>query len=207
MKLDSKFFDRIRIKPDQETIEAGAFPRCEWAGCEHPAPHRAPKGRLREGQYYNFCLDHVRIYNKSYNYFSGMRDDAVSAYQKDAQTGHRPTWTMGVNPQGWRRGEEGDGPTWAQPHDDAYFVLRNRFRATSAEPPPEPPRRKLKRLELKSLEVLDLGERATGEEIKARYKTLVKRHHPDANGGDRSSEGRLQEIIQAYNHLKTAGLC
>lgn len=207
MKLDSKLFDRIRIKPDAERIVRDSAPPCEWGGCENAGTHPAPKGRNHEGEYHRFCIDHVRLYNKSYNYFSGMRDDAVSAYQKDAQTGHRPTWTMGVNPQGWRRGEEGEAPPWAQPHDDAYFVLRNRFRATPAEPPPEPPRRKLKRLELKSLEVLDLGERATGEEIKARYKTLVKRHHPDANGGDRSSEGRLQEIIQAYNHLKSAGLC
>jgi DnaJ-class molecular chaperone len=48
---------------------------------------------------------------------------------------------------------------------------------------------------------------ATREEIKARFKLLVKRHHPDANGGDRSAEDRLREIIQAYNYLKTAGFC
>ncbi|MEJ1160360.1 J domain-containing protein [Prosthecomicrobium sp. N25] len=207
MKLDSKLFDRIRIKPEEDRTPKDGAPLCEWAGCVAAGTHPAPKGRSREGEYHRFCIDHVRLYNKSYNYFAGMKDDAIADYQKDAQTGHRPTWTMGANPQGWRR-EPGSG-AWSPRYDDAFFLLRRqgRFRSAEAEAPPEPPRRKLKNLERKSLEVLDLGEEATGPEIKSRYKSLVKRHHPDANGGDRSSEGRLQEIIQAYNYLKGAGLC
>jgi hypothetical protein len=209
MKLESKLFDRIRIKPDEDPAPKDGSPPCEWVGCGSAGTHPAPKGRNREGEYHRFCIDHVRLYNKSYNYFAGMKDEAITDYQKDAQTGHRPTWTMGVNPQGWKRG--GEEATEAPRYDDAYFLLkrRGRFRAADAEPPKPPPpqRRKLKNLERKSLELLDLGEEATGPEIKSRYKALVKRHHPDANGGDRSSEGRLQEIIQAYNYLKTAGLC
>ena len=54
-------------------------------------------GRLREGQYFCFCLDHVREYNATYNYFNGMTDEAVRLYQKEALTGHRPTWKMGAN--------------------------------------------------------------------------------------------------------------
>jgi DnaJ-class molecular chaperone len=61
-------------------------------------------------------------------------------------------------------------------------------------------------LERKSLDVLGLGDGATKAEVKARYKDLVKTHHPDVNGGDRSSEDKLREIIQAYNLLKQAGL-
>lgn len=53
---------------------------------------------------------------------------------------------------------------------------------------------------------MHLAEGATKEEIKARFKELVKRHHPDANGGDTRSEDTLREIIQAYNYLKQAGL-
>ena len=65
---------------------------------------------------------------------------------------------------------------------------------------------RLKPLELKSLEALDLTAAAERHEIKARFKELVKRHHPDANGGDKRSEDKLREIIQAYNYLKQAGL-
>ena len=96
MKLDSPLFNRIRVKPEQEKKPAGAMPVCQWPGCECEASHRAPKGRLRENQYWQFCLEHVREYNSTYNYFAGMSDDAVSKYQKDAMTGHRPTWKMGT---------------------------------------------------------------------------------------------------------------
>ena len=65
----------------------------------------------------------------------------------------------------------------------------------------------LRNLERKSLAALDLDGHETAEEIKARYKTLVKQLHPDANGGDRSSEERLRQIIQAYHYLRSVGFC
>ena len=70
-------------------------PACEWQGCKEKASHRAPKGNT-EKEYWHFCLAHVREYNQSYNFFAGMNDAAVMAYQKDAITGHRPTWKMGT---------------------------------------------------------------------------------------------------------------
>jgi len=97
MKLDSPLFNRIRVKPEQERKPAGQMPVCQWPGCDGEATHRAPKGRLREREYWRFCLDHVREYNHSYNYFAGMSEDAVARYQKDSVTGHRPTWRMGFN--------------------------------------------------------------------------------------------------------------
>ena len=86
MKLDSKYFDSIRIKP--EHVSAGPdLPVCDEPGCTSEGAYRAPKGRLREGEYFNFCLNHVRDYNKSYNYFAGMADDDIEAYRIDAATG------------------------------------------------------------------------------------------------------------------------
>ena len=96
MKLNSAYFDKIRIDSGEPRVEPTVRP-CSMRGCEAPGTHRAPKGRLAEGEYFWFCLDHVRDYNKSYNYFSGMNDAAVQAYQKDALIGHRPTWRMGVD--------------------------------------------------------------------------------------------------------------
>src|ERR1700712_3170751 len=95
MKFDSPFFDRIRVKPGQDRRVRTDLPTCDWPGCSAEASHRAPKGRQREGEYWRFCLAHVREYNHSYNYFAGMTDDAVALFQKDALTGHRPTWKMG----------------------------------------------------------------------------------------------------------------
>src|SRR5215211_5884227 len=95
MKLNSPIFDRIRVKPGQDRRAAPERSACEWPGCACAATHRAPKGRLREGEYWRFCLEHVRDYNHSYNYFAGMSDEAVAKFQKDAITGHRPTWKLG----------------------------------------------------------------------------------------------------------------
>src|SRR5207245_197937 len=110
-----------------------------WPNCKAPATHRAPKGRLREREYWQFCLDHVREYNHAYNFFAGMSAEDIARYQKEAVIGHRPTWKMGMN---------GGRPT---------------------------------------------------------SRSHSSRLHPDANGGDRSSEDRLREIIQAYNYLKSIG--
>ena len=85
--------------------------------------------------------------------------------------------------------------------EDPHAFFAGRARRAGIEPT-----RKLKPLERKSLEALGLAEGADRAEIKARFKQLVKRHHPDANGGDKRSENKLREIIQAYNYLKQAGL-
>ena len=79
--------------------------------------------------------------------------------------------------------------------------------APRAKPKGEPERRPLRNLERRSFAALDLDGHETGGEIKARYKALVKQLHPDANGGDRSSEDRLRQIIQAYHYLRSVGFC
>lgn len=209
MKFDSPLFDRIRVKPDPDRRKRRACPACEWPGCGRPGTHRAPKGRNREGEYWRYCLDHVRAYNHSYNYFAGLSDDAVVAFQKDAVTGHRPTWRMGMNAS--RRA--GGGPSVDQGQGFAGSGWHDPFRffdglGGTARPNPEAPEgRMVRNAERKALDVLGLEIEATANEIKARFKELVKRHHPDAHGGDRTYEDRLRDVIQAYNYLKTVGFC
>ena len=207
MNLNSKYFDRIRIKPDGAAAEGRQWPACEWHGCHQLGTHRAPKGRQHEGEYLHFCLDHVREYNKSYNYFAGMGDDDVAAYQRSATTGHRPTWTMGVKNGGAAEASESARKhfSWGEPLSIRSASLA--AQSSAVAPKPEPERRPLKNLERRSFAALDLEGREDASEIKTRYKILVKRLHPDANGGDRSSEDRLRQIIQAYHYLKSAGFC
>src|SRR5262245_43670868 len=203
MKFDSPLFDRIRVKPTQDRARKADEPCCEWKGCGNTATHRAPKGRSRENEYWRFCLDHVREYNHNYNFFAGMSDDAVTKYQKDSITGHRPTWKMGT-------GNRPAGANAADGAQDPFGVFRE-FGGpggwrTKQEQKAEPART-VRNVERKALHELGLEVGATKEEIKARFKMLVKRHHPDANGGDRASEDKLREIIQAYNYLKSSGAC
>ena len=196
MDLNSPIFKRIRVKREPQPKPTAA--RCDHPGCELPGEFRAPKGRLREGQYFCFCLDHVREYNASYNYFRGMTDEDVAKYQKDDIIGHRPTWSMGVNRAGKGHREEGVEP---EGFVDPAGIFRRHARR-----PEEPKRPRYGLAAMKALNTLGLDETADAESIKARYKELVKRLHPDANGGDRSLEDRLREIIHAYNYLKSAKL-
>ena len=208
MKLDSKYFDSIRIKQDKDHQDQQKAPQCQWPGCTKHGTHRAPKGRGMEGAYLFFCLDHVREYNKSYNYFTGMSDEDVASYQKSAMTGHRPTWSSGVN--AWAAtGFRSAAQSHMRGHDFQTHDPFNLFGAArqGAAKPEEAKKRVLHNAERRSLRVMDLGEDATPAEIKARFKLLVKRHHPDGNGGDRASEDKLREVIQAYNYLKQAGFC
>jgi hypothetical protein len=207
MKFDSPLFDRIRVKPDQDRRARDSQPSCDWPGCAQAASHRAPKGRSHEKEYWCFCLDHVREYNHSYNYFAGMSDDAVAHYQKDALTGHRPTWKMGML-GGKRSGKPKSAPFVAgyEAADDPFEMFRELGAKPRREQPrPEPERRAVRNAERKALHALGLEIDATRPDVKARFKELVKRHHPDANGGDRGSEDKLREIIEAYHYLKSAG--
>lgn len=210
MNLNSRLFDRIRTRPRraEDASSTATVTTCEHPGCAEQGPFRAPKGRRQEGQYWHFCLEHVRAYNQSYNYFNGMSDNDVAAYQKDATTGHRPTWSMGVNPatrEAMRARRATGKDADASEIDDSFGLFGARTHQTRTVPDEEA-RPRLSSTAIRALDQLGLDAGVDAVTIKARYKLLVKRFHPDANGGDRSFEERLQEILQAYNTLKAIGL-
>jgi hypothetical protein len=207
MDLNSPFFDRIRIKPACDEPREPADPVCDKIGCAGAGLHRAPKGRGRERQYWRFCLQHVREYNASYNYFAGMTDDAVAAYQKDAVVGHRPTFPMGVNGSGRQNADEPEAPKRDWGYFDPLGILRGEGFAQARRAKAEPTTRRYSGVVQRALDTLGLDETADAAAIKAQYKALVKRFHPDAHGGDRSFEDRLRDIIKAHDTLKSAGLC
>jgi curved DNA-binding protein CbpA len=207
MKLDSKYFDGIRTRRKKEKEPEAHAPSCQWDGCDKPGAHRAPVGRNAEGQFFMFCFEHVKDYNKGYNYFSGLSDGEIARYQKEAVTGHRPTWTVGVNKTAKDSPlhstlRSGSASAQARMKDPFGFVSQGR-----GSGPRFQQTRKLKTLEAKAFETLGLGANAKEDEIKRRYKELVKKHHPDANGGDRGSEERFRAVIQAYQLLKQSGFC
>jgi DnaJ domain len=208
MRTNSPLFDRIRVKPDEDRRLRAELPACEWPSCKAPASHRAPKGRLRANEYWRFCLEHVREYNNSYNFFAGMSEDAIASYQKDAITGHRPTWKMGSvgGQRGAPRRARGGFRSDDRGADDP-FSLFGEAGARPGHAQPASEGRKILNAQRRALDALGLEADAKRPDIKARFKMLVKRHHPDANGGDRGSEDRLREIIAAYNYLKSAGFC
>ncbi|HHN66800.1 MAG TPA: molecular chaperone DnaJ [Thermopetrobacter sp.] len=202
MKDFGDIFDRIRIRPDKEEALRNRVPECAWPGCERPGPHPAPKGRDHEGEYYNFCTEHVRRYNKSYNYFKGMSDDEMREWLEMNATGHRPTWRLGENAHAFRASGQRPGAGGFR-HQAMWEDMHELFgqRAERARP-----KRTLPGNLVKALDRLGLDETADAAAIKARYKELVKRLHPDANGGSRATEETLRAVIDAYQMLRKAGL-
>ena len=212
MKLDSNYFDRIRIKPEKARTEE-RVPGCDWPGCDEFGRYPAPKGRDHEGQYHLFCLDHVRGYNKSYNYFAGMSDTDVMSWQRRSVTGHRPTWPLGARAPHTgrhdaeaRHGQAGHAQAEEGIHDPFDLFGNGSTRHTRGHDRGRP-QRPVRSTDLKQLHSLGLDETATPDQVKAQYKTLVKRLHPDANGGSRANEDKLREIIQAYGRLRETGFC
>ncbi|HYD88687.1 MAG TPA: J domain-containing protein [Vitreimonas sp.] len=197
-----KFVD-IRVKkPDAARLDREPGERsCDQIGCKRVGAHRAPKSRDRQGEYWHFCTEHAAAYNKRWNYFAGMTDSEFADYQAKEETGHRPTWTFRSGRldryssamRGFRAGRVGD----------PFSMF-----GTEGEPANGPvrQRRRLTRLQSLALEAMSLEENATAPDIRTRYAELVKRWHPDSNGGDRSAEEQLQRVIKAYQTLKAGGL-
>ena len=193
MNLKSKYFDSIRIsKTGSNEVEAQVI--CDWPDCSEVGSYPAPAAEGSSEKRY-FCLEHIRTYNQSFNFFEGMSEADIAAFQRSARTGHRPTWTMGANRN--TPGQSGNWQ-WQDPLDLVSEVSDGKARA---------PVKRASSGQIRALEVLELDENATAEEVKTRYKARIKKFHPDANNGDRSYEEKLNKVIQAYNYLKASGFC
>lgn len=187
---------RIFLKPKSpEFADSGApegHPRgCEMPDCAAAAHHRAPKNRELT-DYYWFCQDHAREYNQAWNYFAGMSGSEIEDSMIQSFYGDRPTW---------RYDTEGA----------AEDILRRKAWQTYRYADHESPKnggggRSVSRNtpEGEALAVMGLEPPVALEDIKARYKALVKKHHPDVNRGSAESEELLKTINMAYTILKMA---
>jgi hypothetical protein len=155
---------------------------CDVAGCTASGEYKAPKHRHGAREYYHFCIDHIREFNKRYNFFDGMADDDVQAFMKDAVTGHRPTWRLGQGP------------------DITTLDLEQRLRAMF-DHAPAPYGLPLVPAKVRdALELLDLQHPTDTSSIKQHYKQLAKIYHPDVNKSEDATE-KFREITDAYHTL------
>lgn len=208
MSTDSKLFDRIRIQPRHHAPEPRAeVPDCGWDGCNQPGIYKAPKGHRFEGQYHHFCLEHVRHYNTAFNFFADMTEaDREKHLYTSTQTDGRPSWGLGTKPGDYAgpRMPRRDPNAKAKRFSDPLHFWARYARHTARGPQTERVV-KLHESDRRAFEMLGFKASARPDDIKRAYKALVKIHHPDANGGDKSSEDRLRAIIAAYTHLKQKG--
>ncbi len=186
----------IRIKPDGGPKVAVKVRPCAIDGCPEEGAYRVPKSRETLSTYLWLCLAHARAHNEKWDYFAGMSEVEIERFRSEALYGHRPTWPLGKRAAGVSFGRTGTRV------EDGYAV----FAEEDTRPAPRRPERVLTRLQRQAFDVLNLDSSSTLNEIKARYKELVKRFHPDANGGDRGAEERLKQVIKAYGVLRASGL-
>jgi hypothetical protein len=201
-----KFVD-IRVRPPKPEEDARADDvnalkpgerACDHPGCRLPAQTRAPKSRDLLNEHYWFCTPHAADYNRHWDFFSGMNDAQVRAYQAGSATGDRPTWAFEAS----RRSREAMAARSST--DRAFADPFGLFAAARRKAEQAAQERKIGKIERGALADLDLDASAQPQAIRARYIELVKRCHPDANGGDRSAEHKLQRVIRAYQALRKA---
>jgi hypothetical protein len=158
--------------------------------CAAMGEYRAPRSRANLRDYHWFCLAHVREYNATWDYYRGMTPGEIEAHVRSDTAWQRPTWPLGRlgGPHGL------DEAALADRLDLLGVAARQHRRERPAAQAPAELREPLAELGLPWPVTLDA--------VKARYKELAKRHHPDANGGDRTSEERLKTINLAYAALR-----
>lgn len=186
---------RIQLKPNSPEFhdrKPKAKTRvCDMPGCREHAEHRAPKDRSLKDHYW-FCQPHAGEYNKAWDFFSGMPEREVEKHILNSLYGDRPTWRYDVN---------------GAMADALRTKIYQTYNFTEDEIPKERPRYRAPE-EIKStpehqaLMLLGLEPPVDLATIKARYKELAKKHHPDLNQGDKQAEELLKEINMSYTILK-----
>ena len=158
--------------------------RCAADGCLEEGKYPAPKSRSALRDYLWFCLEHVREYNKSWNYYEGLQGAALEAEIRRATTWERPSWKFATG----------------QPSENSFedpfglFNFGNRDADPAARKVPAEERHAWKILQLSPVTDIDI--------VKKQYKRLVKQNHPDKNGGDAAAEERLKDINLAYSLIR-----
>ena len=177
--------------------------RCDHPECRLAGSARAPKARNMPNEHYWFCQKHAAEYNKNWNFFAGMNEAQIRAEQETEKvTGGRPTWSMKADSRS--REAAAMAARDARHIADPFGLFRAQQRKAEADRAAAD--RHLGKLERAALADLDLDGGADSATIRAKYKELLKRCHPDVNGGDRSAEHKLQRVIKAYKTLQKAGL-
>lgn len=196
----------IRVRPPKEEKPPAPW----WADgnervCEHPncreKAHIAVAKTPREPSAKIWlCAPHASAHNAQWNVFDGLSESEAASLRHSTIYGDRPTWSFARNDRA-RTSARARGPAdFVDPL--GFFAAGRRQEAKAAQR-----ERAVSRLQAKAFETLGLPVTAKASEIRRRYAELVRRFHPDANGGDRGAEAQLAEVVKASQILKKARLC
>ncbi len=198
----------IRVRPPGEGPQPPAWARdhtreCDREGCGKKAAVRVSKSPRETQAKIWLCEEHAKAHNSQWNFFDGLSEQEAEAARLANIYGDRPTWAMGKNERA-RTAAKARGPADIR---DAYGIFTEAVKSAARSRGPMRDGRPVSKLQERAFAALDLAVTAPPAEIRKRYAELVRRFHPDANGGDRSAETQLQEAVRAHHILKKAGYC
>jgi len=161
---------------------------CDWENCDQIGSYRAPLEKDNSKKFRLLCLEHIKIFNKKWNYFSNMTDQEVEYFVKSDLTWHKATKSFGSS--------------------DNFFnilwnnALEDKLNIFKSENFNEYKRTQLSNTDREAFDAMELQYNAKWEEIQKQFKTLVKKYHPDKNQGSKKFEDKLKTITLAYSQLK-----
>ena len=194
MRPSPKYFNNLRIKPKNLSRKRP----CDYGGCNE---HGEFQAKTKSAAKFFYCLNHIKEFNKNYNFFEGMSEEEIIDYQISAIIGHRPTWKSGTNPHAnyFSKFAKNDGSAFDDPFDLFEKDKTSKYERQS--------KIKKGKISEKAYKLLDFSSLSSKSDIRKKFKEVVKSLHPDTNGGDNSQEDLLKEVISAYKTLKSQGHC
>ena len=161
---------------------------CDWENCKEIGSYKAPVERDNSKNFRYFCLEHIKIFNKNWNYFSNMSEEQVEYFIKSDLTWHKPT-------KSFTSSENFFKILWNNALEDNVNIFKNPgFK--------EFKKSKLSEKDRHALEVLGLKYGVKWADIQKKFKGLVKKYHPDKNRGSKKYEDILKKVTLAYSQLK-----
>ena len=161
---------------------------CEWNKCSKSGMYKAPVEKDNSRKFRLFCLEHIKIFNKNWNYFSDMNENEIEYFIKSDLTWHKPTKSFGSS-------ENFFNILWGNALEDKFNIFKNSnhkdFKKTN-----------LSEKDRYALEILGLKYETKWSDIQKKFKTLVKKYHPDKNHGSKKYEDILKKVTLAYSQLK-----
>ena len=164
---------------------------CDWDNCKNQGQYKAPVKKDNSKNFRLLCLDHIKIFNKKWNYFADMNDQEIEFFVKSDLTWHKATKSFGSS-------ENFFNILWNNALEDKLNI----FKSSNFT---EFKKNRLNDTDKDALDIMELKYDAKWEEIQKKFKTLVKKYHPDKNLGSKKYEDKLNKITLAYSQLKKMG--
>ena len=161
---------------------------CEWSKCKKIGAYRAPVEKDNSKKFRLLCLEHIKVFNKSWNYFADMKEEEIESFIKSDLTWHKPTKSFSSSENFFRI-------LWINALDDKPGVFKNSTFGNFKKS-------KLSERDRDALKILGLKNDTNWQDIQKRFKMLVKKYHPDKNHGSKKYEDILKKITLAYSQLR-----